>query len=80
MSLAGGAYYTAITATNICILLIVTDKKGVQIIMGYALFGLGALLSPQLIGIFEEDAYFYLGFFYAGITVLCWLYPMPSDP
>lgn len=77
MSLTGGAYYTTITAANICILLIVADKKGVQIIMGYAFFGVGALLSPQLIGIFEEDAYFYLGFFYEGISVLCWLYPMP---
>lgn len=53
MNLTGGAYYTTITAANICILLIVADKKGVQIVMGYAFFGVGALLSPQLIGIFE---------------------------
>lgn len=79
MSFTGGAYFCTITAANICILLIVADKKGVEVIVGYALFGVGALLAPQIIGIFEEKAYFFMSFFYLGISIMTWWFPMPTS-
>jgi hypothetical protein len=45
--------------------------------VGYSLFGMGALLAPQIIRIFEEKAYLYISVFYLDISILCFIFPMP---
>ena len=45
----GGGHYGTLTVANICVLSLSQKKAGVWVILVNALFGVGALIAPQVI-------------------------------
>ena len=49
LAFLGGGHYGTLTVSNICVLSLSQKKAGVWIILVNALFGVGALIAPQII-------------------------------
>ena len=69
MTCFGFGYYFFDTALNICLLLICGKSGGSWIPFAHAFYGVGALLSPLIVRLFETQTYFVYSFLY--ITISC---------
>ena len=67
----GSSRYCVLTATNICLMGISGNKASSWLIFVNAIFGVGALLSPILIRLFELNYYQILGLCYLTFGLLC---------
>jgi fucose permease len=64
MIMMGAAYYTTITAVNICLLSIIDEHTKKYMLYVYAMFGVGGISSPQVVQIFEHNSYYYIPAFF----------------
>ena len=80
-SIMGGAYYTNMTATNICIVRIAQEKAKTWVPFGHGMFGLGALVAAINIKVFGINAFLVLAVLYLAIIIvfLSFVTPVPPD-
>jgi len=73
----GAGYYFIITTANILILLISTNNHG-WMPFAAGIFGVGALVSPQIIRFFEYELFYMMAFIFIFSAAVLLYFPTPK--
>ena len=77
MIIIGGSSNGVLTASNFCLLHVTQKKSQMWINLAFGIYGIGALVSPQIIRMIGLDTYHYISVFFLAFTILCYIYPVP---
>lgn len=78
MGVFGGGQFLTFTSTSIGIFVLYRETAGNKIVLTSTLFGIGGLVSPLVIKVFEINAFYVLSVTFLIQSVLCFIYPTPT--
>lgn len=73
----GGRHYAILTETNSCLLLVAQERAGSWMPLAHGMFGMGALISPQLLRLMELEAYYCIAAIYLIFVMACFHFGSP---
>lgn len=77
MMVMGGGHYAILTETNSCLLLVAQERAGSWMPLAHGMFGMGALISPQLLRLMELEAYYCIAAIYLIFVMACFHFGSP---
>ena len=77
LAIYGGGHYGALTVANICVIAITQKKASIWVILINALYGVGALIAPQIIRFIDLECYFIYAGLFLVLCGLCLIFPTP---